>query len=176
MSKKGIPIIPCVAVILIGASCISGQRERSYRNNYVRQIPSGEAVTAVEDIDGARTYQFFFKIKEPTDCIRIVINAIYTTDTLPPKKVSVKTFFLVEKLFNIGMFHQKEREIYTTVAQNFSSQWEHQPSVTICTSKTEPLQKLDPVSRYRVRYSALSDSPFLFTLTISADTEIYTGF
>jgi hypothetical protein len=175
MSKKQILIIPCIIAIALAPSCSSGQREREYRHNYTRQINPEDAAAADESIDGARTYQFLFKIKEPTDCIRVGINAIYTTDTLPPKKVSAKTFFLVEKTFNIGMFHLKEGEIYTTVAQNFTPQWDHQPAITLCTSKVNPLQKIDTMSRYRIRYSALSDNKFLFTLTIGSDTEIYTG-
>ncbi len=165
-----------VTLLMAGLfSCASGQQEREFSHSLVRQIDRDTAVTTDKRIDGAMTYLFNFRIKGNPDCIKVGIQAVYNTDTLPTKKLPAKVYFIVEKTTDISRFKLEQKELFTLLGQNFTTQWDQQPSIIICDSDNDPLLSLNPGDRYRIRYSALSDKAFSFTVTVRSDSEIMEG-
>lgn len=153
-------------------SCSSGQIDRVYRHTITREIPVQSAMISKDAIDGTKTYEIQFRLKEPADCVKIGINSSYKIDSLPSKTMSARTFFIVERVLDISQFKETKSEIYILMGKNYTTQWEHRPAITICPPEDDPLQRLDSKSLYRIRFSALLGIDFIFTVTINSDTPV----
>lgn len=154
-------------------ACATSQKTSIYKN--LKTIPGAATsrMTSNDAIDRGPTYEIFFKLKESTPCIEISISSRYLSDSIAPSYYALKTYFILDRIIDISAFNIKNQKYeYTPLGKNFNAIWEYKREITVCTIGTDPLQKIDSESLYRLRFSTFSKYNFEYTILIKSDTEI----
>ncbi len=122
-------------------------------------------------IDNYPTYQIYFTLEKPTDCLTIEIESVYLQKSFPVQKIPARTFFIVEKKLKLPAFSGKDDMHFTQLGRNFNHDWEVYSPVKICSSANDPLSKLDQ-SDYRIRFTTFDKSVSWYVITITCKSKV----
>jgi len=148
-------------------SCVSSQITYSQKDSF-SDIMSN-AYKSMDSIDGSLTYQVFFSIKKKEQCIKTSVLSDIKDDTTHP----LRTAYIVEKIINVTPFTtSKNRKLeYSSLARNYSSNWDISREIRICGNNTDPIKTLSP-GWYRIRFSAFTERAYSTTITIHSNNGI----
>jgi hypothetical protein len=124
-----------------------------------------------EKIDGSNTFEVYFTLDKPAECMSVVMETVYLQKIFPLQKIPKKTYFIVEKKLKLPQFKSNIEKQYTPLGRNFNNDWELYSPVKICTNKNDPLSVID-VSEYRIRFTSFEKSQLYYILTISCESKI----
>lgn len=130
--------------------------------------------TSSDSIDGAQTFEVFFKLDKPAECISVEMTSVFLQKTFPLQKIPKKTFFIVEKELKLPGHKMKTVRQFIALGKNFNSDWESFTPVKICNSKNDPISRLNG-SDYRIRFTIFEKTEFYYIINISSDSKIIFG-
>ena len=117
-------------------------------------------------IDNFPASELYFKLESSTRCI--TIDVVSEHDPI----FSPNVFFIVERELDIHQFSNNVSTIFVELGRNFNSDWEHSPSVRICTISADPIQKIEPGILYRIRFTHFDNSDIAVTVAIFTNSRI----
>lgn len=136
--------------------------------NYYRGSSSKEFL-AKDRIDNHPTYEAFFTLEKPEECIRITVSAKNTAIQSAYIDPSVRVCFVVEKALDVSAFTLRAgNTIYVEIGRNYDINWKSERETVICTVKDAPLGKLTP-GLYRIRITAFEARDFSFSISIASN-------
>ncbi len=124
-----------------------------------------------EKIDGSPTYEVFFTLEKPVDCMTINIESASLQKTFPVQKIPKTTYFIIEKKLNMPQYKTKLDNTYTQIGRNFNSEWELYSPVKICSNPGDPLSTINE-SEYRIRFSAFEKAELYYIITITCESKV----
>jgi hypothetical protein len=161
------------AVSLQVSGCGSAKGLRVYE--HVNSM-SGESIRlqkASDDIDTEKTYEIYFRLQKPVDCIKLNITAKYIPDRFSGKKEHILTFFVLDQLIDIRRFRGPQKKYESSeIGRNFDSNWNRMRDLVICTKPEHPLLKLDEKRVYRLRFTTFRKMNFEYRIDLHADSKI----
>ncbi len=158
-------------LLLIIAGCAGSSRKDS-TNARTFTASSKKLSAAKLPIDRYPTWEVFFTLKKKVPCISLQTSAEYLPYQFAETKKIAKTFFILERYIDTSRFEKKTAGVYTELGRNFSDRWGRQRRINVCSSKSNPLQRLNPSSPYRLRITTFLPGKFDFTLTVFSDTAV----
>jgi hypothetical protein len=181
-----IAIISIILLIILSPiSCKTIKKEITFAN---KRSYSGVTESSIESknmIDNEKAYEIYFKIEEDENCIKVSMKSKVQYESIVKDEKSVKTYFIVEKAIDISKFIKEEpqessktvkrdiqRTAFSEIGRNFDYRWNRKRSILICTSKEDPIKKLDKSSLYRIRFTIFMKYNFSFTITVNSDQKI----
>ena len=148
------------------AQCASPTKAPEFRleNKYAGR--TGAAIVSAQKGDFTVSYEIYLSLAQPEKCLDIGISARRSGGEHSYVKETLKVFFIVERAVNVSQFRLRNNPfIFTEIGRNFDLNWESVKSIWVCTSKTDPLKKLD-AGVYRLRFSMLSAAEFDFEIRV----------
>ncbi|MCU0849291.1 MAG: hypothetical protein MUD12_15520 [Spirochaetes bacterium] len=155
-----------IIIIAIIVSCSSPKKSRVYKNTAVKNGTSAGQQKSAERIDRGDTAEAFFKLDGKADCIRIEVFS-RTPDASPDKMRTLKSYFIVEKMLEIS----RNKRAFSEIGRNYNADWQVKRRLTICSSETDPIKKLDPAV-YRIRFTTFTPDRYDYSIKASADCGI----
>lgn len=154
-------------------SCSSQKKDYVYKFQSSKKITAPELKESKHKIDAGKTYEIFFTIEKDVQCLRAAVTSATLQDRFTHKSKPIKTFFIIERMIDIsGYSGSKEGFEYTEIDRNFDSSWDRKQNITICSSDTDPLKKINSTSVYRIRFCNYLSDESNFNIRINADTKI----
>ncbi len=151
------------------ASCASAGKVKQYKFSTELAGTTREYVLSGEPIDRGDTYRVFFTLSQQEECIRISINAKEIYKDFRFVENHPRIYFIIERAVDIRKFRQKDRDfIFSELAANYTSNWEHLEYLLLCGAREGPLKILAP-GTYRLRFSSLGGEKFSYTIKIESD-------
>lgn len=164
--------IASIYIILLGfLHCKSANNINSSNKNTLKGI-ANKVILSKEKIDKEDTYEVYFTIKNREMCIKIGMSSkIY--DSITRNGKIVKTFFIVEKVVDISQFNDRrgEKIVFSELGRNFDHNWEREKDITICSSKVDPIKRLDK-NIYRIRFTTFMKKEFNFEVSLFSKNKI----
>jgi len=126
---------------------------------------------STDRIDGSSTYEVYFTLEKPADCMTIEIETVFLQKTFPLQRIPKKTYFIIEKKLLLPQLKSSKDSSYTPLGKNFNNDWELFTPVKVCTNKNDPLSVID-VSEYRIRFTAFDKRQLYYIITISCESKV----
>lgn len=158
-----------VALLLAacGTTTKTGVGEYAFKN-YHRGSSSKESLSK-EKIDNRPSYEVFFTLEKPEECIRITVSAKNSAVQSKYMDPSVRASFVVEKALDISAFNLRTgTTIYVELGRNYDINWKSERETVVCSAKDSPLRKLTP-GLYRIRITAFEARDFSFSIAIASN-------
>ncbi len=160
-----------LGVVLLLAACgtttKTGVGEYAFKN-YYRGSSSKESLSK-EKIDNRPSYEVFFTLEKPEECIRITVSAKNSAVQSKYMDPSVRASFVVEKALDISAFNLRTgTTIYVELGRNYDINWKSERETVVCSAKDSPLRKLTP-GLYRIRITAFEARDFSFSIAIASN-------
>jgi len=166
------PITTVLGVALLLAACGTTTKtevgEYAFKNYY--RGSSSKEFLSKDRIDNRPSYEAFFTLEKPEECIRITViaknNAIQSAYMDP----SVRACLVVEKALDVSAFNLRTgNTIYVEIGRNYDINWKSERETVVCSAKDSPLRKLTP-GLYRIRITAFEARDFSFSIAIASNT------
>lgn len=173
MKKTALIIAPpLLAAALIACifqpGCTStGMKVVAFRYNAVFEGTATVNTESPEKIDRAKTYQLYIVLEKPEDCILL---SCQKKDTDSMKRTNLHPlFFSLDKSLDLSHFGIKGTgRTYTVIGSNYNSSWTNNPDARVCSSASDPLQKLMP-GVYRLRFTSFGDDAYRYTVSAGSN-------
>ncbi|MGL4369279.1 MAG: hypothetical protein ACRCUT_06365 [Spirochaetota bacterium] len=123
---------------------------------------SGGIALSETPIDKSPGRQIFFALPADLSCVTIDVQGEISDETILKGTRPEKIYFIAEKILQLP--GQNSRRYYE-LARNYSADWIHQHSVTICSDRSSPVFKLTK-GIYRIRMTSFSKAPFHVKITV----------
>ncbi len=173
MKQLQITAVLVLVALIAAGSCSRNRRDRNYRYINKKSGTISGAIKSGIPIDRYETYQVYFMLEKEVDAVKIAMTSKYIEDTLVKKETRLKTYFVLEKMIDISHFSQiKDRFTSYELGKNFDDDWRREQELTIFSSKSEPMKKLDNRSTYRIRFTTFSEEQFNYTVAVHADCNV----
>ncbi|PKL37722.1 MAG: hypothetical protein CVV44_15380 [Spirochaetae bacterium HGW-Spirochaetae-1] len=169
---KSMQILISLLVLSVLTACAGAGTRGSGDIMSTLNASSGELSPCPDAIDRGKTYQVFFRLEKETRCIRVSVIAQFHPDEFTTKMRVAKTYFTVDRMIDISSFNKKRNSLFTEMGRNFTGTWDQQRDATVCASITDPLQKLDSQSTYRIRIATFEKDNYQFQVIIHADEKV----
>lgn len=114
-------------------------------------------------IDSYPARELFFVLPTEVPCLSVSAKGTTKGETILKEPQSENICIILEKPVRIP----SDRVTYYELARNFSSDWDIKENAEVCSSGTNPFQKLT-AGIYRIRMSTFSQKPFTAAVTLSA--------
>ena len=161
-------IIPLLFIM-----CQSGEKKISFLHANSFRGKTEKKFESKGKIDNYKTFEIYFKLKKQEECLKFAIQSRTTNEDILIDERVIKTYFIIEKRVNIEKFTtaSSERVIYYELGKNYDYRWYRKRELMICTSKGDPLKKLNS-SIYRIRFTTFMDKELKFMITINSNNKI----
>jgi len=157
-------------IFLFTSGCNTGNIKEKKQSVYTYANSTDYTTLSLDTIDGGKTYELIFELKETSDCFNIDIEGIYLQKSFPLEKFPQKVYFIVEKKFQPEYF-PKSKTYWIQLGKNFNKEWEIFTPLTICSNKNDPLTKIEN-GLYRIRWTTFQKLPHYYIISIKTDMEI----
>lgn len=156
-------------IMLTACGAATQTRERDYAfKTYIRGTSSKELLSK-EKIDNRPSYEAFFSLEKPEECIRITVSAKNSSIQSAYTDPSVRACFIVEKAVDVSRFNLRTGgTVYVEMGRNYDINWKPERETVVCTAKDDPLKKLTP-GPYRIRITAFEAPDFSFSIAIASN-------
>jgi len=125
-------------------------------------------IESTDKIDKSNTYEIKFTLNNTEDCIKIKVSS-YKTDEILNEKITLNTFFTVEKILDISNFNDPGSKItYSELDSNYDNNWKTKPEIIIC-SVNNPIKRLNKDDKFRIRFTAFQENNFSYEIIIQSD-------
>jgi hypothetical protein len=155
-----------LVLFLMSPLCGTGGNIVKFVHESAFSSKTRDLIKSNDRIDREKTWQVFFLLVKPEDCIKIIFKSSLPDTT--GKTAPVKTFFIVEKIIDISRFNKKGGVMYSEIGRNFDSSWSEAGEIMLCSSKTDPIKILSKAA-YRIRFTALTAENFTFEVTVKSN-------
>ena len=128
---------------------------------------SAGAVESAHPIDRGKTYEFYFRLEQPDECLKVSLTAKTVAAGLGGAHRIVISYFAVDKLVDISAFQSVApgKSVYSEIGRNFDHRWNRERELLVCSSREDPIKKFTP-GLYKIRFTTFSPAPFSFEVTI----------
>lgn len=158
--------IPLIFACALCARCASSTQAPDFRHENKYAGKTGAAILSAQRGDFNRSYEIYFTLAEPEKCLDIGITAKRSGREYSFVQEKINVFFIVERAVNVSQFHLRNNPfIFSEIGRNFDLNWESMKSIWVCTTKTDPLKKID-AGVYRLRFSMPAAGEFDFEIRI----------
>ena len=156
-----------LSLLILSISCSGGSKlpSHSYIINSTQSYRSGDL------IDNFPASELYFKLDSPTKCITVKVVPEQGNDVSREPSAS-KIFFIVERELDISLFPGNNEFTFVELGRNFDNNWEHSPSVRICTITINPIHKIEPGILYRIRFTNFDRRDARIKVSISGNSKI----
>lgn len=166
MKKTIIPVL----IIILTLRCAGSVKDMSGEiQNYGNTTDNTKK--SAEKIDGSPTYEVYFTLEKPVNCMTVDIETVFLQKSFPLQKIPKKTYFIIEKKLKLPNLKSSSEKNYTPLGRNFNSDWEIFSPVKVCTNKNDPLSVVD-ASEYRIRFTAFEKQQLYYIITIACEAKI----
>ncbi len=158
------------AVLFLPACGATRQtQDRDYVfKNYYRGASTRELLSK-EKMDNRPSYEVFFSLEKPEECIRITVSARNRAVNSTFMDPSVRACFVVEKVLDVARFNLRTgNTLYVEMGRNYDINWKPEREAVVCTVKDFPLKKLTP-GLYRIRLTSFEAADFSFSIAIASN-------
>ena len=164
INKLYLLILSLLAALSI--SCSGGNKGPSF--SYI--INSTQSYRSNDLIDNFPASELYFRLDSQSRCITINIVA-QEHEVLGTTSLS-KIFFILERELDISLFPGRNESTFIELGRNFDNNWEHSPSVRICTITTNPVHKVEPDILYRIRFTNFDRRDTKMKVTILGNSRV----
>jgi hypothetical protein len=169
ITRTGVYIVLLFMFLL--SKCVSTDRASDLPGNVFSGYSSG-TMESKDKIDKWKTFELFFTLDNPEDCIKInIISEIF--DEISNKKIFLKTYFTVEKAVDVSKFSKENAVLYSEMGRNFDYNWTAKQDLEICSSDSDPIKKLNKSGKYRIRFTIFKDINFKYNININSKNKIH---
>jgi len=155
-----------IVAILVLAGCASTDGVRTYELKSTLTGVTGEAMATADKINGGNTFEVYFSLEKPEDCVKVFMETSIIEPTIKGNKyVPSSAYFIVERKYGIEQFGLTEKSVNTEIGRNFDLSWTPKPDIELCTRKGDPIMKMAP-GLFRVRFTSFRSEHVLYTLDI----------
>jgi hypothetical protein len=175
MKKKNAEFI-LISVLLTLASCASTGVSMNTASGPGSTFSgnTADAIESFEKIDNWKTFETFFILNQPEDCIKISINS-EIFDELESKKIFLKTYYIIEKAVDVSKFRKENTILFSELGRNFDYNWTAKQELTICSIDSDPIKRLDRTNKIRIRFTTFKENSFKYTIIINSKYPINIG-
>lgn len=156
-----------LALVLMAASCSAAGKNNTTQKGAPYQGDTGKALESADRIDREKTYEIYFRLTTPEECIRVEMTSRAPESAIEKKVRVIRTFFIVEKSVDLSKFDVRNaaRTVFSEIGRNYDQNWNRTKEITLCSTPSDPIRKMDP-SLYRIRFTSFRDDPFSFEIII----------
>jgi hypothetical protein len=151
---------------LTGLHCASGGGIVTYDYSITTEGITGDSMLSGDRIQEGRTYQVFFSMDEPEQCIKISLETHLISPTIKGDRLKkINSYFIVEKQVDITRFNINRDSVFSEIGRNYDLNWLSSDGFTLCTVPDDPIQNLSK-GLYRIRFTSFRSEEVKYSISL----------
>ena len=151
----------------IAASCAGSDVKQPVTSR--AEFGSAKLKTAAEPIDNAQAKELFFVLPSYVQCLSVTVKGTTAGETILKQPQTAVVCFTIEKPLKVSSAVR-----YYELGRNNTADWELKDSVTVCSDRNSPFQKLD-AGVYRIRITAFTAKEFSADVSLGVQGALFFG-